>query len=82
MAKATNSGKAEDMETAVSSCIQMAAVTLAIETAAVVRPSLLTARGSLLVAGVAWQIAVVEPSDCSIEVKPTGQAARIPRTAC
>jgi hypothetical protein len=31
---------------------------------------------------VAWQIAVVEPSYCSIEVKPTGPAARIPRTAC
>lgn len=81
MAKATNSGKAEDMETAVNSCIQMAEVTLAIETAAVARPFLLTARGSFL-AGVAQQIAVGEPFDCSIEVKPTGPAARIPRTAC
>lgn len=82
MAKATNSGKAEGMETAVNSCIQMAEVTLAIETAAVARPFLLTARCSFLVAGVAQQIAVVEPLDCSIEVKPTGPAARIPRTAC
>ncbi|CAK7347178.1 unnamed protein product [Dovyalis caffra] len=81
-AKATNSEKAKDMVTAVNSNIQKAAVTLAIETAAVVLPFPLIERDLLLAAVVVRQIAVVELIDCSIEVKPEGPAARIQRTAC
>ncbi|CAK7350859.1 unnamed protein product [Dovyalis caffra] len=49
-AKATNSEKAKDMVTAVNSNIQKAAVTLAIETAAVVLPFSLIERDLLLAA--------------------------------